>query len=56
MEAVRVPRRWTMDWPVDANGDVLPAYTHDYFLAGPGHTERVDADTTAAFANVASVS
>ncbi len=55
---VKVPRRLAMRWLVDADGELLPGYEHDWALVGrklvPGEDPRQDAlDKARAFANLA---
>jgi hypothetical protein len=55
---VKVPRRLAMRWLVDADGELLPGYEHDWVLVGrklvPGEDAQQDAlDKARAFANLA---
>jgi sterol desaturase/sphingolipid hydroxylase (fatty acid hydroxylase superfamily) len=56
-ERVRVPRRLALPWMVDADGELLPAFTADYELVGAADpTERTaKLDRARAFASVAPV-
>lgn len=53
VERVRVPRRLAMPWLVDANGELLPAYSADYELVGSRRRDEQTCrkDTEAAMAN-----
>ena len=53
VERVRVPRRLAMRWLVDSSGEILDAYTADYFLVGArsGDETTRRSDTESAMAN-----
>ncbi|HEV7722394.1 MAG TPA: hypothetical protein VGO60_13970, partial [Iamia sp.] len=56
-DRVRVPRRLALAWMVDADGEILPAFTADYVLVGDADpTERTAMlDRARAFASIAPV-
>jgi len=56
-DRVRVPRRLALPWMVDADGEILPAFTADYVLVGDADpTERTAMlDRARAFASIAPV-